>query len=135
MDKVKLDGFGINRTVYRNGVLLDINKGLEMCEYSTEGFNWGYEGKGCAQLGFAILLEHTSLEEAMHLTDAFTAHIIAKLKEQSFSIKLDINKWLEDARNNKLQLVSEYLDWLPVDPNFNHVEPSVGMRVREADKL
>ena len=40
-------------------VLLSLKQSLQIAEHSPEGFNWGYEGSGPAQLALGILYEVT----------------------------------------------------------------------------
>ena len=40
-------------------VLLPLKPSLQIAEHSPEGFNWGYEGSGPAQLALGILYEVT----------------------------------------------------------------------------
>lgn len=80
-----------------DGKFLDPKPSQKVWNHSPDGFNWGYGGSGPAQLALAILLAAgIRSERAVTLHQAFKWAFIATLpREESFSIDVDIQKWIE----------------------------------------
>lgn len=86
-----------SRTVSVNGRLLNARN--DLINHSPDGFEWGYEGSGPAQLALAILadfMENDSL--ALQQYQDFKRDFIAKLdQERGWEITgLQIQKWIQD---------------------------------------
>ncbi len=95
----------VNR-VWINGKELLPDKSQSLRNHSPDGFNWGYEGSGCAQLALAILLEclgDTEYEKYITtIYQDFKREFIATLEmDKEFEINIDINKWISDTLKNK----------------------------------
>lgn len=87
---------GINFTgtaVFLNGKKLNPEKSQEIINHSPDGFSWGYEGSGCAQLALAILLELTDKETAVSHYQRFKRDVIANLKND-FQIEIDVTEYV-----------------------------------------
>lgn len=94
----------VNR-VWINGKELLPDKSQSVYNHSPDGFNWGYEGSGCAQLAIAILLKCLGdTKYAKDITSVyqdFKREFIAKLKlDEEFEINVDINKWISERLKN-----------------------------------
>jgi hypothetical protein len=85
--------------VYKNGEEFTADKSLKVLNSSPDGFAWGYYGSGPAQLAFAILLEETMEDVALHLYQDFKNQIISGFEmELPFKIDSDtIQKWILTA--------------------------------------
>ena len=86
------------KAVYINGKELPLQPSLKLLNHSPDGFNWGYEGSGPAQLALAILLycypENKYRDFVVGNHQQFKRDIIAPLEfEHSFSITIDIDRW------------------------------------------
>ncbi len=57
--KHTLKGIAETREVWLDGKLLDPSLSQMVWNHSPDGFNWGYDGSGPAQLALAIMLELT----------------------------------------------------------------------------
>lgn len=66
-----------------NGVELDPGPSQKIRNHSPDGFNWGYEGSGPAQLALAILLDMNGREFAEAHYQQFKSDIIARLPQES----------------------------------------------------
>lgn len=52
--------------------------------HSPDGFNWGYQGSGPAQLALALLMEVCSNELASILHQAFKRSVVARFAAESW---------------------------------------------------
>lgn len=55
--KHTLYGNAVTRSVALDGIPLDPRRSQEHWNHSPDGFNWGYNGSGPAQLALAIFLQ------------------------------------------------------------------------------
>ena len=63
-----------------DGSTLDPARSLALASHSPDGFAWGYDGSGPAQLALAMLLDHgVEDDRALRLYQAFKADIVARL--------------------------------------------------------
>ena len=91
---MKITGNFETREVLVNGKLLDPGPSLKIWNHSPDGFNWGYEGSGPAQLALAILLLVTDKEIAVRCHQEFKRQVIARLPQADFEIRIDVKHWL-----------------------------------------
>lgn len=73
-----LKGNAETRMVWLDGVLLDPGPSQKIRNHSPDGFNWGYDGSGPAQLALAILLK---LNADTDDYQEFKIRIIARLPQ------------------------------------------------------
>lgn len=75
-------------TVHLDGHALHPAESQRVFNHSPDGFAWGYEGSGPAQLALAICLRlYPSVEEAQVHYQEFKRQVIARLPQRdSFSI-------------------------------------------------
>lgn len=76
-----LRAHGASRNVALNGVALSPKKSQEIWNHSPDGFNWGYNGSGPAQLALATLLEIMPQDMAMKWYQHFKSNIIASMPQ------------------------------------------------------
>lgn len=80
-----------------NGLRLDLRPSQAVMNHSPDGFAWGYSGSGPSQLALAVLLRAgLSRERAVRLHHLFTRDFIAPLLRESFSIEVDVDKWIAE---------------------------------------
>lgn len=86
--------------VEMNARPFDYKKSLKVRNHSPDGFAWGYNGSGPAQLALAILLEETSRGEAESFYQYFKQSVIAGLdKDSAWRLTSeDVRKWLDARR-------------------------------------
>lgn len=70
---------GEQTPVLLNNTPLSSDYSLSLRNHSPTGFAWGYEGSGPAQLALAILLNETTVKEALAEYQHFKKSIIALL--------------------------------------------------------
>ena len=77
--------------------VLDPSSSQRLWNHSQDGFNWGYEGSGCAQLALALLLEFSDDNIAPAVYQKFKREVIARLPmEKSFELSEDfIKDWIK----------------------------------------
>lgn len=91
------------RTVTVNGRILSVRPSQRLFNHSPNGFNWGYEGSGPAQLALALLLRAgLSEKDAVRWHQQFKREVIAKLEPRDFEITIDVEAWWKAARANQL---------------------------------
>ncbi len=81
---------------------LPLEPSLKLYSHSPDGFQWGYQGSGCAQLALAILLDMTgnpALSVALH--QEFKRHLIATASRRLVITEPDIRRWLQGSLKNK----------------------------------
>lgn len=66
--------------ISRNGVRHDLNPRLSLANHSPDGFEWGYEGSGPAQLALAILATRLPDAEALELYQRYKREVISRLE-------------------------------------------------------
>jgi len=67
-------------TVEKDGHPLSPRWSLSLRNHSPAGFNWGYSGSGPAQLALALLLEETTVKEALHLYQPFKRAVVSRFE-------------------------------------------------------
>jgi len=77
------------------GYELPLEPSLKLFNHSPDGFQWGYQGSGCAQLALAILLDLTEDPDlSVRLHQEFKRHLIATAGKQLVITEPDIRTWL-----------------------------------------
>lgn len=85
-------------TVETEGYELPLEPSLKLFNHSPDGFQWGYEGSGCAQLALAILLDLTKDPDlSVRLHQEFKRHLIATADKRLVITEPDIRAWLNKA--------------------------------------
>lgn len=88
------------RTVTVDGSLLLPDRSQALRNHSPDGFAWGYEGSGPAQLALALLL-HSGLNDqiALHVHQAFKREVIARQPfDKDWTLEMDVHKWAKELR-------------------------------------
>ncbi len=65
--------------VYLDGKIVNYEESAKLHLHSCEGFDWGTQSPGAAQLALALLLEVVSPAEALDLRFRFAAEVVARL--------------------------------------------------------
>jgi len=74
---------------------LPLGPSLKLFNHSPDGFQWGYEGSGCAQLALAILLDLTEDPDlSVRLHQEFKRHLIATAGQHLVITEPEIRSWL-----------------------------------------
>ena len=88
--------------VYIDGKLLGPARSQKIRNHSPDGWNWGYNGSGPAQLALGLLLEFTDEETARRLYQKFKCDVIAGLSED-FELKVaDVKDWIKKKQMIKI---------------------------------
>ena len=85
------------REVFIMGHKLNPGRSQGVYNHSPDGYSWGYEGSGCAQLALAILLEFVDKGTAVGLHQKFKREIIASMDvDADFCLPKDtVELWLQ----------------------------------------
>lgn len=79
-----------------SGYELPLKPSLKLFNHSPDGFQWGYQGSGCAQLALAILLDVTDDPElSVRLHQEFKRHFIATSGKHLVITEPEIKDWLQ----------------------------------------
>ena len=90
-----IQGHWRTREVYLAGGRLNPSESLAVARHSPDGFGWGDDDSGAAQLALAILLRATDRETAVAHYQAFNWDVIATLPQEDFSLRLaKVRDWL-----------------------------------------
>ncbi|MBA7468795.1 hypothetical protein ES707_04048 [subsurface metagenome] len=74
---------------------LPLKPSLKLFNHSPDGFQFGYQGSGCAQLALAILLDLTKDPDiSVRLHQEFKRHFIATSGKRLLITEPDILTWL-----------------------------------------
>jgi hypothetical protein len=103
MDIIILQGEWETKTIRLDGEILSRGKSQKIWNHSPTGFNWGFQGSGCAQLALAILLEHLPEREAVWLHQNFKRDVIAALPQADFLVSINLREWI-GRKGEKLEL-------------------------------
>ena len=105
-------------TVLRpDGALLPLAPTLAQRYHSPTGFEWGYRGRGPAQLAFALLLDHTGGDQvaAHRHYQRFTVDHVSRWDGETWTIApAEIAAWLATAP--PMQAGSRVLPGVPTPP-------------------
>jgi len=99
-----IKGIWETRKVFIDNKELFPEKSQNVCNHSPDGFMWGYNGSGPAQLALAILLEFIPDEKVViHLYQTFKADIVANCpQKQNFEITFQyIQRWIDKHYSDK----------------------------------
>lgn len=99
MKSMKIKGIAKSGNVYLNGVPLFPKKSQGYLNLNPDGFAWGDNSSGSAQLAFAILLEHYGAPiSAIEQYEEFQTKFITPLpKGKDFEI--EIHTWKPSSLN------------------------------------
>ena len=107
--KIHLKGNYKTRQVWLNGKLLSPERSQKVNNHSPDGFNWGYNGSGPAQLALAIMLE--IYQQPMRYQDFKSKHI-AGLPQADFDIVIAGLPEIKNESDNDQTAADDYLDYL-----------------------
>lgn len=94
------------REVKIDGQPLDPTPSHHIWNHSPDGFMWGYQGSGPAQLALAVLYEVTGDEkQAVALHQTFKREVIGILPQDDFVILIDVKAWVNNAIDKTLQKI------------------------------
>ena len=82
----KRDGEG-KIVVTVDGEPLDAHADIR--NFQADGFEWGYEGSGPSQLGFAMLVEHMGAEGALEHYRRFVRNVVAEIEADEWRFNTD----------------------------------------------
>jgi hypothetical protein len=95
MIKINIRGELKDRKVWIDGRPLRPERSQRIWNHSPDGFAWGYEGSGPAQLALAVLLTLTDERTAVRNYQTFKRELIAGLPvDEDFDIDVDISPFL-----------------------------------------
>ena len=83
--------------IEQNGsvALLPLEPSLEIADHSPDGFNWGYNGSGAAQLALGILYEVTgNAELARNCYQMFKWDHVSRWGERWEIAEREVREWL-----------------------------------------
>ncbi len=100
------DEFSVFKTLWPDGEpeLLPLEPSLKLRDHSPDGFCWGYNGSGPAQLALALLLDAINIPEtAVYHHQQFKNVFVAKWDtDNDWSIfRSEIIRWLELHRTSE----------------------------------
>jgi hypothetical protein len=95
---MQVTGVWETRIVTINDIVLSPEASQQVWNHSPNGFSWGYDGSGSAQLALALLLEGGLDDEAaVRYHQAFMRQVIALLPQADFTMEVDLLAWLGEA--------------------------------------
>ena len=86
--------------IEQNGsvVPLPLEPSLEIADHSPDGFTWGYDGSGAAQLALGILYEVTgNAELARSYYQMFKWDHVSRWGERWEMSEREVRRWLRDV--------------------------------------
>ena len=89
-----LRGNFLTKEVWLDGKELKPERSQMVFNHSPNGFSWGYDGSGPAQLALAVMLEFVDKSIALKLYQKFKEEIIANMPQMDFEFTFDIQKWI-----------------------------------------
>lgn len=102
------DNSGGPKTVFKvkDGVpkILNPARSINVFNHSPDGFQWGYQGSGPAQLALGLLLDVTDdIELSKHLHQEFKRAFVANFLDEWELDETDIKDWINRHDNRELQ--------------------------------
>jgi hypothetical protein len=96
---LRIKGKWDTKEIWIDDMLVSPIRSQKVCNFSPDGFNWGYGGSGPAQLALGILLQATADDqEALLFNIDFTWGVVYEFPRKDFEIEIDVAKWLELQR-------------------------------------
>lgn len=115
-----------------NGRALHPRRSQAIINHSPDGFSWGYQGSGPAQLALAILLETpgVSAEQARALyIDFMNEHLVPLPNNGDFTLNLDVEDW---AKGKQMTTgIAERMIPKPLDRGLGDVAVLRGQTMRD----
>ena len=99
---MKIQGIYYTRQIFVNGKELLPAESQKVRNHSPDGFSWGYNGSGPAQLALAILLVFLPKEQAVSIYQDFKREVVAVL-DKDFEIEIDLKKWVDQRYGTEMQ--------------------------------
>jgi hypothetical protein len=98
---VCIEGEASTRDVRINGKLLDPRVSQKVRDHSPDGFNWGYNGSGPAQLALGILIHVLGdVNWAQTLYQDFKREVVSRWRQnQNFEVYFDVLAWAKEKTN------------------------------------
>jgi hypothetical protein len=92
---VRVQALNWNTPVLVDGEPLDVAASQKVFNHSPDGFAWGYNGSGPAQLALAILLRHTDSDTALRLHQHFKQDFVARWPQAGpLNEQIPLRDWL-----------------------------------------
>ena len=96
MIKINIRGEGKTRKVWIDGRPLRPEKSQRVWNHSPDGFSWGYEGSGPAQLALAVLMSLTDIRTAVQNHQEFKRNVISRFPfEEDFDSDVNVSQYLD----------------------------------------
>jgi len=88
--------------VVKNDDILSPAPSQKLWNHSPDGFNWGYQGSGCAQLALALLFDVTNDPElSVKLHQPFKREFVARWEEDWEITSEEIKEWITSRNTAK----------------------------------
>lgn len=84
--------------VYKNGKVFSPARSLKVANKSPDGFQWGYEGSGPAQLALALLLDVMGKKAALFWYQDFKRQVVGRWGDSWAITCEEIRNWYETAK-------------------------------------
>lgn len=102
-ETILIEGDYESRKVKIDGQPLSADSSLALVRHSPDGFNWGYNGSGPAQLALAILLKYLTPEEALSLYQEFKRVTVVNWPQADIQVELPLKSILKEMRDSKIK--------------------------------
>ena len=102
MVPMKIEGNWFSRQVWVDDQELTPERSQKVFNHSPDGFNWGYEGSGPAQLALAILLLVTDEQTAVKFHQKFKRDFVAGWPQSHFGGHVEIEGWLKRSQSESI---------------------------------
>ncbi len=89
--------------VWLNAKLLKLDKSLKIKSHSIDGFGWGNNARGAAQLALAICSELYSEALALQVAPYFRAMFLDKIEGENFDLNLNLDAFNEECLGQVVQ--------------------------------
>jgi hypothetical protein len=104
---VRVQAHSWNTPVLVDGEPLDLAASQKVYNHSPDGFAWGYNGSGPAQLALAILTRHTDPETALQLHQQFKQDFVARWPQAGpLNEEIPLRDWLATHATSHDQLAT-----------------------------
>lgn len=91
------------KDVLLDGKVLCYEPSSAIHRHSLEGFEWGVQSAGAAQLALALLVEVVKPQEALDLRFRFAAEVIAQLPKERNALSLSSQEIITWVRKSGLR--------------------------------
>jgi hypothetical protein len=98
-EKLNISGNWNCRSIFLDDFHLLPGLSQKINNHSPDGFSWGYQDSGPAQLALAILMHYLPVKDALDCYQLFKSTVVASWPQSDFDIIINLKEVIENICN------------------------------------